>query len=505
MDELIECEFSTGRRSAVELKPSGVSSSLAAVVPVTEPSSVSTKSSSSSSSSSAAAPSFPSRLRRELANVFLPVGFPKSVEDGYLEYQLWDLVQGLTSYLRSNLAIKELLAGLGVGDVAATASAGALGWIMLNGASMLGGLAFTWWSAREFGFHVRQWRLFADVINDVGLTLNMLAPLAGKDWFLLVAALGSVCTAMCGVAAGATKPSISQFFARDGNLSDLCAKEGSQETAVNLIGLVGGYVFLSLLSSEQPVVVWTAFVLLTVLHVVANVYAVRTLRFRVVNECRFRILFGRFQSQQQEEEEGPGEGRGSIASRTRSASSPSAKKAAGKSSAATKAAHSSRRHGSSLSVAAVGDAEPLLPWWRSSTSTVVTVGTRLAEACRRVPVMDVTAALAAARANDARFVVVVEPPPKAGGAGSPRLAHVLLHPEATAADVIEARFHAELRLLAHRGGATAAAAAEEEEEEAARLGPRFIDALKDNGWDVDKHLFDAGDWRYDWRKDRTVE
>ena len=63
----------------------------------------------------------------------------------------------------------------------------------------------------------------------------------------------------------------SQFFARGNNLADLCAKEGSQETAVNLLGLVGGYLFLALLSSETPFVVWTAFIFLTLLHVVANV------------------------------------------------------------------------------------------------------------------------------------------------------------------------------------------------------------------------------------------
>jgi len=248
-----------------------------------------------------------------LKSAFLPVGYPASVREGYLEYQIWDLIQGLTSYLRSNLAIKEILSGLGVGDVAATASAGALGWIMLSGASMIGGLLFAWLCAPAFCKNVRQWRLFADVINDVGLTLNMLAPLAGKRYFLIVAGAGSVCTSMCGVAAGATKAAISQFFAKGDNIADLHAKESSQETAVNLIGLVGGYAFLSLLSSESPVVIWTAFAFLTVLHIVANVRAVRTLRFDVVNESRFKIL------------------------------------------------HAAWRHQHDMSVASVGDAEQLLP------------------------------------------------------------------------------------------------------------------------------------------------
>jgi len=33
----------------------------------------------------------------------------------------------------------------------------------------------------------------------------MLAPLAGDDYFILVAALGATCTSICGMVAGATR------------------------------------------------------------------------------------------------------------------------------------------------------------------------------------------------------------------------------------------------------------------------------------------------------------
>jgi hypothetical protein len=51
---------------------------------------------------------------------------------------------------------------------------------------MLGGLAFTWWGGRSFDRSVKFWRLYADAINDVGLTLEMLSPFCGRH-FLLVA------------------------------------------------------------------------------------------------------------------------------------------------------------------------------------------------------------------------------------------------------------------------------------------------------------------------------
>ena len=57
---------------------------------------------------------------------FLPAGYPASVAEGYGAYQAWDVVQGLSSYVRANLAYKATLEGLGVGDVEASAMAGAL-------------------------------------------------------------------------------------------------------------------------------------------------------------------------------------------------------------------------------------------------------------------------------------------------------------------------------------------------------------------------------------------
>ena len=119
------------------------------------------------------------------ADAFLPIDYPNSVESGYLPYQIWDLIQGLTSYFRGNLAMKETLKALGVGDVAASATSSALSKLILQGTSMFGGLVFTWMASDHFGRHTRQWRLFADVINDIGLTLQMIAP-HGKEYFLQV-------------------------------------------------------------------------------------------------------------------------------------------------------------------------------------------------------------------------------------------------------------------------------------------------------------------------------
>ncbi|CAN0547256.1 unnamed protein product, partial [Laminaria digitata] len=46
--------------------------------------------------------------------------------------------------------------------------------------------------------------------------------------------------ALCGVAAGCTKTSITAHFALKANMADISAKENAQETAVNVCGMVRG-------------------------------------------------------------------------------------------------------------------------------------------------------------------------------------------------------------------------------------------------------------------------
>lgn len=66
---------------------------------------------------------------------------------------------------------------------------------------MMSGLVFTSLVSTNFGTNVKVWRLFADVIVDVGITLEMLAPLFPRH-FLLCICLASVRLQALGKRAG---------------------------------------------------------------------------------------------------------------------------------------------------------------------------------------------------------------------------------------------------------------------------------------------------------------
>jgi Vitamin B6 photo-protection and homoeostasis len=234
---------------------------------------------------------------RSLQTVFyrlvLPVGYPASVRTGYLRYQIYDSIQGLCSYLRNVLCAASMFEAAGVGDATATAWTAAIAWALRDGTGLLGSLVYTYLVSDQLDAHVKEFRLFADIINDVGFTLDMIAPWLGRNsvYYWYVSATSVLCKTMCGISAGATKGSITQHFAIHGNMADLNAKESTQETIVTLIGMVGGiYAAKYLQEYEQThdsrVATWILFVVLTVVHVWANYQGVSLLRLRTINRSR---------------------------------------------------------------------------------------------------------------------------------------------------------------------------------------------------------------------------
>ena len=107
--------------------------------------------------------------------------------------------------------------------------------------------------------------------------------------FTAIAAAAQVAKSMCGVAAGATKASLTSHFALHNNMADVQAKEGSQETAVTLLGLLLGSAFASY-ADGSAAYIWSVFLALTVLHCFANYQAVRGLQLPTLNRTRAAML-----------------------------------------------------------------------------------------------------------------------------------------------------------------------------------------------------------------------
>ncbi|KAI8506093.1 hypothetical protein Bbelb_164460 [Branchiostoma belcheri] len=135
-------------------------------------------------------------------SVFLPQGYPESVSDDYLSYQIWDTVQAFCSSITGTLATQAVLKGVGVGDETATAAGATITWILKG-------------------------RLFADIVNDFSIFLELVAP-AFPLFFTGIVCVAGVGKAIVGVSGGATRAALTMHQARRDNMADVSAKDGSQ-------------------------------------------------------------------------------------------------------------------------------------------------------------------------------------------------------------------------------------------------------------------------------------
>jgi vitamin B6-dependent photo-protection and homoeostasis protein len=69
----------------------------------------------------------------------------------------------------------------------------------------------------------KMWRFAADIFNDVAFILDCLSPAFPKQIRVFIFSGASMLRALCGVAAGSAKASLSAHFAKAGNLGDVNA------------------------------------------------------------------------------------------------------------------------------------------------------------------------------------------------------------------------------------------------------------------------------------------
>ncbi|XP_044187969.1 RUS1 family protein C16orf58 homolog isoform X1 [Thunnus albacares] len=227
-------------------------------------------------------------------SVFLPQGYPESVSGDYLQYQFWDTVQAFSSSLSGTLATQASLRGVGVGNQEATVAAATVTWLLRDGTGMLGRILFAWRKGSKLDSEAKKWRLFADILNDIAMFMEILAPFF-PAFFTLIVCTAGIFKSIVGVAGGATRAALTVHQARRDNMADISAKDGSQETLVNLAGLLVSLLLIPLVT-DNPVLTLSLFFLFTVLHLFANYKAVRSVVMETLNEARLAIVLQQYLS-----------------------------------------------------------------------------------------------------------------------------------------------------------------------------------------------------------------
>ncbi|XP_041094676.1 RUS1 family protein C16orf58 homolog [Polyodon spathula] len=402
-------------------------------------------------------------------SVFLPQGYPESVSEDYLRYQMWDTLQAFSSSLTGTLSTQATLRGVGVGSTEASVAAATVTWILRDGTGMLGRILFAWVKGSKLDCDAKKWRLFADVLNDVAIFMEIVAP-AFPACFTLIVCSAGVFKSLVGVAGGATRAALTVHQARRDNMADVSAKDGSQETLVNLAGLLVSLLLIPLVT-DSTVLTFALYFLFTCLHLYANYQAVRSVVMETLNQARLSILTDQY-----------------------------------------------LRDGRVLSLAAANHREPVLPDFRRRVQ--IRLGVRLGDIVSRwVPQKVEPLRTAPLSFNSHSFIYYT------GLWFLPREVCVCLSTEATPQDEIQASFHSHLlsSLLLDTGsnGSNGPLTGEQRDQwrhtvRAAGQGeglwallsethcfvdrtfPDFLTALQNAGWQTGRTLLDWDEWRVNW-------
>ncbi|CUS14733.1 unnamed protein product [Tuber aestivum] len=228
----------------------------------------------------------------DLVNVFLPAGYPASVSEDYIGYQIYDSLQAFSSSIAGLLSSRAVLEGFGVGD----ANASATGALLLTIAQDCVGRLATILFAHRFGpaleAETKRYRLAADVFNDSAMILDCLSPAFPRSVRILMLCCSGSLRAACGVAGGGSKASLSVHFARSGNVGELNAKDSSQETVIGLMGMLAGSFVVSRISSTWAT--WLSLTLLLAVHLGTNFKAVTAVALRTLNRQRANLVCSDF-------------------------------------------------------------------------------------------------------------------------------------------------------------------------------------------------------------------
>ncbi|EWC45869.1 hypothetical protein DRE_04876 [Drechslerella stenobrocha 248] len=227
-----------------------------------------------------------------LVNVFLPAGYPKSVTDDYLEYQIYDSLQAFSSSIAGLLSSRAVLQAVGFEDSGASTTAAILLNILQDSIGRIATILFAHRLGSSLEPECKRFRFAADIFNDSALIFDCLSPIFPKAIRVMLLCTAGTLRALCGVAGGGSKAQLSVHFSKWGNVAELNAKDSSQETVISLLGMLAGSLVISSVTSKSAT--WVTMLLLIVIHLWTNYRAVKAVIMVTLNRQRANLVMSTF-------------------------------------------------------------------------------------------------------------------------------------------------------------------------------------------------------------------
>jgi hypothetical protein len=121
------------------------------------------------------------------------------------------------------LSSRAVLEGIGVGDSNASPTSALILSVLQESMGRIATILFAHRLGTALEPECKMYRFAADIFNDAAMILDCLSPAFPKPIRVVLLSASSVLRALCGVAAGSSKASLSAHFATQGNLGELNA------------------------------------------------------------------------------------------------------------------------------------------------------------------------------------------------------------------------------------------------------------------------------------------
>jgi hypothetical protein len=138
-------------------------------------------------------------------------------------YQIVPYSKVGTRASRARISTRLISTGVGVGDASSNPTTALLLSVIQETFGRIATIVFAHRLGSALEPECKMYRLAADVFNDAAMILDCLSPAFPKVARVFLLSGSSVLRALCGVAAGSSKASLSAHFAKHGNLGEVNA------------------------------------------------------------------------------------------------------------------------------------------------------------------------------------------------------------------------------------------------------------------------------------------
>ena len=214
--------------------------------------------------------------------IFLPKEFPKSVSSDYLDYQIWDTLQGFIGYIKGILLTMCFLRGLGIGQQDGDLSSAMFVWVVRDTAGVIFGLITgipTFTEHFQDMTQLKTWRMTAEYIRILSGFVEIYASSQIGYYFLFLSTAVVIFNTVAGVMDSITRTTLCSHFAICNNMPDCRAKEGNQDKGVKIFGIPLALYLLSKIGNNLDVS-FTVYVGLIIIQLYFNILAMNSLKLK---------------------------------------------------------------------------------------------------------------------------------------------------------------------------------------------------------------------------------